>query len=40
MQELDLLTALGSLLMATKGHGHAEVATVYGRARDLCRLDG
>jgi predicted ATPase len=36
-QELDLLTALGSLLMATKGHSHAEVARVYGRARDLCR---
>src|SRR5262245_37810021 len=23
--------------MITKGHGHSEVATVYGRARDLCR---
>src|SRR5262245_39028751 len=39
-RELDLLTALGSLLMATKGEGHAEVATVYGRARDLCRVEG
>jgi predicted ATPase len=39
-QELDLLTALGSLLMSTKGEGHAEVATVYGRARDLCRSVG
>jgi predicted ATPase len=39
-QELDLLTALGSLLMSTKGHGHPEVATVYGRARDLCRSVG
>jgi predicted ATPase len=39
-QELDLLTTLGSLLMSTKGHGHAEVATVYRRARDLCRSGG
>ena len=39
-QELDLLTTLGSLLMSTKGHGHAEVATVYRRARDLCRSEG
>ena len=39
-QELDLLTALGSLLIVTRGHGHAEVATVYGRARDLCRSVG
>src|SRR6185369_10455853 len=28
------------LLMSTIGHGHAEVATVYGRARDLCRSVG
>jgi predicted ATPase len=40
VQELDLLIALGSLLMFTRGWGHAEVATVYGRARDLCRLVG
>lgn len=40
MQELDLLTALGSLLMSTKGQGHTEVATVYSRARDLCRAEG
>jgi predicted ATPase len=39
-EELELLTALGSLLIFTKGYGHAEVATVYGRARDLCRLVG
>jgi predicted ATPase len=35
-QELDLLVALGPLLMVTKGHGHADVAVAYGRARDLC----
>ena len=39
-KELDLLTTLGSLLMSTKGHSHGEVATVYGRARDLCRSVG
>jgi predicted ATPase len=39
-RELSLLTALGSLRMATMGYGHAEVATVYGRARDLCRSVG
>jgi predicted ATPase len=39
-QELDLLTALGSLLQVTRGHGHTEVATVYRRALNLCRLVG
>ena len=38
--ELDFLAALGSLLMITRGHGHAEVATVYRSARDLCRSVG
>src|SRR5262249_38665832 len=36
-EELDLLTALGSLIIATKGHGHDDAATVYHRALDLCR---
>jgi class 3 adenylate cyclase len=36
-QELDLLTALGSILISAKGHGSPEVATIYTRARDLCR---
>jgi predicted ATPase/class 3 adenylate cyclase len=40
VQELDLLIALGSVLIFTKGYSHAEVAAVYGRARDLCRLVG
>ena len=39
-QELDLLTALGSILVSTKGHGSPEVATVYTRARELCRSLG
>ncbi len=39
-KELDLLTALGSILISTKGHGSDEVATVYTRARDLCRALG
>jgi predicted ATPase len=36
-QELDLLTALGSLLQVTQGYGHVEAGTVYRRARDLCQ---
>src|SRR5262249_43754726 len=39
-QELDLLAALGSVIMLLKGEGHVEVATVYQRARDLCRAAG
>ena len=39
-QELGLLVVLGPLLMVTKGHGHAEVAAAYGRARDLCEAAG
>jgi predicted ATPase len=39
-QELDLLIALGSLVIISKGHGHPEVLTVYARARDLCRVMG
>ena len=36
-RELDLLTALGSTLIATRGHGSADVRAVYDRARALCR---
>jgi predicted ATPase len=39
-EELSLQIALGQALMATKGHGAAEVAQVYQRARELCRQVG
>jgi predicted ATPase len=35
-QELELQSALGRALMATMGHGSAEMADVYARARELC----
>jgi predicted ATPase len=36
-QELDLQTALGPALMATKGFAAPEVEHAYARARELCR---
>jgi predicted ATPase len=39
-QELDLLTAFGSIAISTKGHGSPEVARVYTRARELARSLG
>jgi class 3 adenylate cyclase/predicted ATPase len=39
-QELDLQTALGPALMATKGFAALEVEQVYARARTLCRHIG
>lgn len=39
-RELDLQTALGPALMATKGFGSVEVAEVYARARQLCHQLG
>jgi len=39
-QELDLLTALGSILISTKGHPSPEVAGLYLRARELCHALG
>jgi predicted ATPase len=39
-QELTLLTVLGIPLVQTKGHAAAEVATTYGRARELCQQLG
>jgi predicted ATPase len=39
-QELDLQTALGLALVATKGFAAPEVAKAYGRARELCREGG
>ncbi len=39
-QELDLQTALGPPLMATKGYASPEVERVYGRVRELCRVVG
>jgi len=39
-RELDLLIALGSILISAKGHGSDEVATLYARARGLCRALG
>ena len=38
--ELQLQMVLGPLLMVTKGYGEPEVATVYGRARELCQQTG
>jgi TOMM system kinase/cyclase fusion protein len=38
--ELNLQTALGSALMATKGQGAPEVGQAYARARELCRQVG
>jgi class 3 adenylate cyclase/predicted ATPase len=35
-QELELQSALGRALMATMGHGSAEMADAYARARELC----
>jgi predicted ATPase len=39
-QELDLQIALGSALMATKGHAAPEVEQAYARARALCQQVG
>jgi TOMM system kinase/cyclase fusion protein len=39
-QELDLQTALGPVLMATKGFAAVEVEAAYARARELCRQVG
>src|SRR5215813_3432011 len=36
-QELALQTALGAVLMATRGYAAPEVERAYARARDLCR---
>jgi predicted ATPase len=36
-QELSLLTALGSALIATQGFGSSEVERVYTRSRELCQ---
>jgi predicted ATPase len=35
--ELQILTLLGPVLMATKGYGSAEVIHTYNRARELCQ---
>ena len=39
-QELDIQTALGSILLATKGYGAPEVRQTYDRARVLCQQIG
>jgi len=39
-QELDIQTALGSILLATKGYGAPEVRETYDRARILCQQIG
>jgi len=39
-QELDIQTALGSVLLATKGYGAPEVRQTYDRARVLCQQIG
>jgi TOMM system kinase/cyclase fusion protein len=39
-QELDLLTALGPVLMPTNGYGSPEVEAVYTRALEICRRIG
>jgi predicted ATPase len=39
-QELDIQTALGSILLATKGYGAPEVRQTYDRARILCQQIG
>ncbi len=39
-QELELQTALGLVLMPSKGYGSAEVESVYRRALELCRQIG
>jgi predicted ATPase/class 3 adenylate cyclase len=39
-RELDLLTALGSTLLITKGHTSPAAGGLYQRARDLCRSVG
>jgi DNA-binding winged helix-turn-helix (wHTH) protein/predicted ATPase len=39
-RELDLRTALGSVLIATKGAGSPEVEQAYARARELCAQIG
>jgi predicted ATPase len=40
MQELDLQTKLGPVVMALKGHASPEAARVYARARELCQRLG
>jgi predicted ATPase len=37
LPELDLLSALGPALMATKGYASSEVENVYNRAQELCQ---
>jgi DNA-binding SARP family transcriptional activator/predicted ATPase len=39
-RELDLRTALGVSLVATKGYGASEVSSVYSRCRQLCQILG
>jgi DNA-binding SARP family transcriptional activator/predicted ATPase len=39
-QELDIQTALGSILLATKGYGAPEVRQTYDRAQVLCQQIG
>jgi predicted ATPase len=39
-RELDLRTALGVSLVATKGYGASEVSSVYTRCRQLCQILG
>lgn len=39
-QELDSQTALGSILLATKGYGAPEVKQTYDRSRKLCQQMG
>ena len=39
-RELDLRTALGVSLVATKGYGAPEVSAVYTRCRNLCQVLG
>jgi predicted ATPase len=39
-REVDLLTAIGPALIATKGQAAAEVEAAYTRARELCRQAG
>src|ERR1700739_1486599 len=39
-RELDLQTALGPALFATKGWGHSDIGRTYARALELCRQLG
>ena len=40
MQELDLQTKRGPVVMALRGFGSAEAGKVYARARELCQRIG